>query len=142
MKEQIKILLVEDNEGDIILITEALESSPTMKIETIVKNGWEAMKCLEREAPYESYLLPDLILLDVNLPKLNGQEVLKRIKADKQLKHIPVIMLTTSSQVKDINEAYDNYASCFITKPEDVKDFEIVVKTIENFWSHTAQLPG
>jgi CheY-like chemotaxis protein len=137
----IHILLVEDNEGDILLTTEALSEGKVSNTISIVKDGWEAMQYLERNEKYRNELPPDLILLDVNLPKMNGHEVLKQIKSNDSLKHIPVIMLTTSSSEKDIWSSYQNYVNCYITKPVEVDDFINVVASIENFWISIVQLP-
>ncbi|MEO6253422.1 MAG: response regulator, partial [Ferruginibacter sp.] len=119
----IHILLVEDNEGDIMLTTEALEEGKIANKISIVKDGKHAIDFLNKKGDYENETLPDLILLDINLPKKNGHEVLQYIKHDDGLKQIPVIMLTTSSSEKDILESYKNYVNCYITKPVDVNDF-------------------
>ena len=139
--EPIHILLVEDNEGDIFLTTEALnESKITNKLST-VRDGWEAMQFLEKKGDYKQISTPDLILLDVNLPKMNGHEVLIAVKSNENFKHIPVIMLTTSSSEKDIYQSYKNYVNCYITKPVDAADFLKVVSSIENFWISIVKLP-
>ncbi len=137
----INILLVEDSEGDIILITEALEDGRVSNEINIVKNGWEAMQYLEKRGKYSDAVLPDLVLLDINMPKMNGHEVLNKIKADDHLKHIPVIMLTTSSSEDDVYKAYKNYVNCYITKPHEANKFSKLVSTIENFWISTVQIP-
>jgi CheY-like chemotaxis protein len=135
------ILLVEDNEGDILLTSEALHEGKLSNTLTILKDGWEAVQFMEGKGIYKHQKLPDLILLDVNLPKLNGHEVLKAIKSNEQIKHIPVIMLTTSSSQKDVLDSYRNYANCYITKPARVNDFLEVVTAIENFWISIVRLP-
>jgi CheY-like chemotaxis protein len=137
----IHILLVEDNEGDILLTSEALNEAKILTKLSVVKDGKEAIDFVNRSGKYVDVSLPDLILLDVNLPKKNGHEVLKYIKGDERLKHIPVIMLTTSSSQKDINLSYNNYANCYITKPVDVNEFLSVVTTIENYWISIVKLP-
>ena len=137
----IHILLVEDNEGDILLTTEALHEGKITNTISVVKDGWEAIQFLEKNGKYSSQQHPDLILLDINLPKMNGHEVLKAIKTNEKTKHIPVIMLTTSSSEKDIFDSYQNYVNCYITKPVDVSDFLEVVSSIENFWITVVQLP-
>lgn len=137
----IHILLVEDNEGDIVLTTEALEEGKITNSISVVKDGWEAIQYLEQNEGYENAEQPDLILLDINLPKINGHEVLKRIKESDELKQIPVIMLTTSSDQVDIQKAYNNHSNCYITKPVDVDDFMDVISTIEDFWISIVQLP-
>ena len=135
------ILLVEDNEGDILLTREALSEGNIPHNLIVVKDGWEALQYLEKKSNYEKEPTPDLVLLDVNLPKLNGHEVLKSIKSNDALKHIPVIMLTTSSSERDVLMSYQNYANCYITKPVEVNDFQDVVTAIENFWTSLVQLP-
>ncbi|MBC7382092.1 MAG: response regulator [Bacteroidia bacterium] len=137
----IHILLVEDNDGDILLTTEALNEGKISNIISVVKDGWEAIQFLEKNGKYLDVQIPDLILLDVNLPKMNGHEVLKNIKANEKLRQIPVIILTTSSSENDVHLSYQNYANCFITKPVDVGDFLKVVSYIENFWISIVQLP-
>ena len=139
--EPIHILLVEDNDGDILLTEEAFEEARIMTKLSVVKDGKKAIDFLTNQDEYLNEKMPDLILLDVNLPKKNGHEVLQHIKSDENLKRIPVIMLTTSSFKKDVNLAYDNYANCYITKPIEVKEFVNVVTTIENFWISIVKLP-
>jgi CheY-like chemotaxis protein len=139
--KSVHLLLVEDNEGDIILTTEALDERKIINKISIVKDGKQALDFLEKNPPYEAEDLPDIILLDVNLPKKNGHEVLEYIKNSSSLKHIPVIILTTSSLEKDINSSYENHANCYITKPVEVDDFLKVVGKIENFWINIVQLP-
>jgi CheY-like chemotaxis protein len=140
--EPIHILLVEDNEGDILLTTEALENAKLMTNLSVVKDGKEAIDFLTKEGKYPDARQPDMLLLDVNLPKRNGHQVLKFIKQSEILKHIPVIMLTTSSSASDINQAYQNYVNCYITKPIDAHSFLDVVATIENFWISIVKLPA
>ena len=133
---EIKILLVEDNEGDIILTQEALRDGKIKNNIIIARDGVEALAVLD-----SGESLPDLILLDINLPKLNGLEVLTAIKTDPRLKTIPVIMLSTSDEQNDILTSYNNYANCFITKPVDFNRFIDVVRTIETFWISIVKLP-
>lgn len=137
----IHILLVEDNEGDIFLTTEAFREGKIKNNIAVARDGFEAMQYLEKKGSFTNEPTPDLILLDVNLPKINGQELLKKIKICEKLKHIPVVMLTTSSSEIDIIESYQNYANCFITKPVDVDSFLDVISTIEDFWITIVQLP-
>jgi CheY-like chemotaxis protein len=137
----VHILLVEDNEGDILLTKEGFEDARILVNLSVVKDGKEAIEFLTKQGRYHDVELPDLLLLDVNMPKKNGHEVLKYIKGNDALKHIPVIMLTTSSSQKDINLSYDNHANCYITKPVDANDFLAVVATIENFWITVVKLP-
>lgn len=136
------ILLVEDNEGDIFLITEALKQTPTASKLNVVKDGKQALDLLHKKPPFSNAATPDLILLDINLPKKNGHEILDDIKEDQNLKFIPVIMLTTSSSPKDVMEAYKRHANCFITKPVDADNFYKVVNTIESFWTTVVTLPN
>lgn len=138
----IHILLVEDNEGDIYLVTEALEEGKIVNKISVARDGQEAIDFLDKNGKYANEELPDLILLDVNLPKKNGHEVLEYIKEQDNLKQIPVIMLTTSSSEKDILLSYKNHANCFITKPVDVDNFLKVIYSIENFWVSIVILPA
>ena len=135
MKE-VNILLVEDNEGDIILTLEALKETSLKNRVVVARNGEKALEMLE-----EMQQLPDMILLDINLPKVDGIEVLSTIKRDERFKSRPVIMLSTSSSDVDIKASYENHANCFISKPVDLSRFMEVVKTIENFWISIARLP-
>lgn len=137
----IHTLLVEDNEGDICLTMEALGQWQNSNKTSVARDGKEAIDFLEKRGAYENAGIPDLILLDVNLPKKNGHEVLQYIKRSDQLKHIPVIMLSTSSSEKDILQSYENYANCFITKPAELETFFKVVAGIEQFWISIAKLP-
>ncbi len=130
----IHILLVEDNEGDVFMTIEALEERKIVNKISVVNDGKEAVDFLEKNGEYSNIEYPDLILLDINLPKKNGHEVLSYIKNSDTLKHIPVIMLTTSSSEMDIQMSYQNHANCFITKPVDADDFLKVVLGIENYW--------
>ncbi len=137
----IHILIVEDNEGDVLLISEALEEKKIVSKISVVKNGEQAIDFIEKQGVYQQVLLPDLILLDINLPRKNGHEVLQYIKETEHLKQIPVIMLTTSSSESDILKSYKNHANCYITKPVDVDNFLKAVTSIEEFWISLVQLP-
>jgi CheY-like chemotaxis protein len=137
----IHILLVEDNEGDLLLIKEAFQEASIVNNISTVNNGEKAIQFLGKSAPYEDEMSPDLILLDVNLPRKNGYEVLEYVKTNDRLKQIPVIILTTSADDKDILKSYKNYANCFITKPVNVDDFLKTVAKIENFWVQLIKLP-
>lgn len=137
----IEILLVEDNQGDVVLTLEALEEGKIKNNVAVVKDGQEAIKYLTRSAPFENVRPPDLILLDINLPKIDGKEVLGFIKSTPNLKKIPVVMLTTSSSEKDVLDAYEANANCYITKPVDINKFFEVVKGIEDFWIKIVKLP-
>ena len=139
--EPIHILLVEDNEGDILLTTEALEDTKLFTKISVVRDGKQAMDFLTKAEGYAEAAQPDMILLDINLPKRNGQEVLKFIKENELLKHIPVIMLTTSSSASDIKQAYDNHANCFITKPIEADNFLEMINSIKHFWISNVKLP-
>ncbi|MEZ0005148.1 CheY-like chemotaxis protein [Flavobacterium sp. 28YEA47A] len=139
--ESIVILLIEDNEGDILLIREALSHGSIGKEVSVVKDGWEAIQFLEKKGVYKNAILPDLILLDINLPKLNGHEVSSRIKSNPQIQHIPVIMLTTSSSESNILKSYQNHVNCFITKPIEAHNFLEMITAIEEFWLSMVQLP-
>jgi CheY-like chemotaxis protein len=139
---QIHILLVEDNEGDIFLTKEALGEGKIVNKISIARDGEEGIDFLEKKGQFVNAELPDLILLDVNLPRKNGHEVLKYIKESPRLKHIPVIMLTTSCSEKDIIQSYKHHANCFITKPVEVDDFFKVIASIENFWITVVKLPS
>jgi CheY-like chemotaxis protein len=138
--QQIHILLVDDNEGDILLTREALEEARIINKISIAYDGIQAIDLLKKSARVAG-TMPDLILLDINLPKMNGTEVLSIIKNDPDLRRIPVIMLTTSSSEKDILASYNNYANCYITKPVDLDRFMDVVRTIEDFWISIVKLP-
>jgi CheY-like chemotaxis protein len=138
---EIQILLVEDNEGDIILTLEAFKELKVKNTVSVVKDGEAAIEFLKNKDQYAGSLMPHLILLDINMPKLNGIEVLDYIKKDQRLKKIPVVMLTTSSSESDISECYEKSANCFITKPLDFGKFVNVVEAIESFWFSIAQLP-
>ncbi len=135
------ILLVEDNDGDILLTTDALEEGKIINKVSVVKDGKQAIDFLNKRNDFTEAELPNLILLDINLPKKNGHEVLHYIKTNAKFKHIPIIMLTTSSSEKDILLAYKNYANCFISKPVEVNDFIDAVAKIENFWINIVHLP-
>lgn len=142
LSEEIHILLVEDNEGDIELTKEALDESKIKNSMSVVRDGWEAIQYLEKKEGYEDVVAPNLVLLDINLPKLNGHKVLKHIKNHPDLKQIPVIMLTTSSDESDVIKSYENYSNCYITKPVEINRFLEVIASIEHFWISIVQLPS
>ena len=141
LAKPIEILLVEDNLGDADLAREALEGSKFNNDLHVVDDGEKAMAFLRREGPYVDAPRPGLILLDLNLPRKDGRQVLAEIKADNDLKRIPVVILTTSSAEKDVLKSYDLHANCFITKPIDLNQFLNVVKAIEDFWLSIVVLP-
>ena len=136
-----KILLVEDNPGDVRLTREALREGKILNELSVVEDGVEALAFLRREGRYAEAVRPDLILLDLNLPKKDGREVLEEIKGDGALKKIPVVVLTTSAAERDILKAYDLHANCYITKPVDLEQFIKVVQLIEDFWLTIVKLP-
>lgn len=138
----VDILLVEDNPGDRRLTVEALKEAKIRNELYEVENGVEAMAFLRKEGNYSAVPRPDLILLDLNLPKMDGREVLREIKEDVRLKSIPVVILTTSEAEEDIIKTYESHANCYITKPVDLDQFIKVVKSIENFWLTIVQLPA
>lgn len=135
------ILLVEDNEGDILLTTEALEERKFINHIDVVKNGKLALDFLFKRGEFKNAGTPDLILLDVNLPIINGHEVLREVKTNPLTKKIPVIMLTTSSSVKDIELSYAYHANCYITKPVEMDAFMKAIYSIEEFWLQLVKLP-
>ena len=137
----VQILLVEDNPGDIRLTQEAMKEGDLPNKLHVVKDGVEAIAFLRRQGPYSDAPRPDLILLDLNLPKKSGREVLEDIKSDPALKTIPVVVLTTSDAKTDVVNVYQLHANCFITKPVDLEEFMNVVRRIEEFWFSIVQLP-
>jgi two-component system, chemotaxis family, response regulator Rcp1 len=138
----IQILLVEDNAADVRLTIEALHEGKVRNTLSVARDGAEAMKFLRREGEFADALRPDLIFLDLNLPRKDGREVLAEIKADDELKRIPVVVLTTSSAEVDILKSYSLHANCYITKPVDLEQFVQVVKSIDDFWLTIVRLPG
>lgn len=138
----IEILLVEDNPGDIRLTREAIKEYKILNNLSVVQDGEEAINFLKKKDKYEEAPTPDLVLLDLNLPKIDGREVLRIIKSDDDLKTIPVVVLSTSENDKDIISSYQNYASCYITKPIDFDQFITVIKELQNFWVSIVKLPS
>lgn len=141
-KNPIVILLIEDNLGDVRLTQEAIKEGKVRNIMHVVSDGVEAMDFLRRSGRYATAVRPDLILLDLNLPKKSGLEVLAEIKVDNQLKRIPVVVLTTSQAEQDILQSYNLHANAFVTKPVDLMNFINAVKSIEGFWLEIVQLPS
>lgn len=137
----IEILLVEDNPGDIRLTQEALKDTKVLNNLSVVVDGVEAMSFLNKEGKYADAVRPDLILLDLNLPKKDGREVLEEIKADESLHTIPVVVLTVSQSEQDIVKSYDLHANCYIAKPINLDQFVEVVKAIDDFWFSIVKLP-
>jgi CheY-like chemotaxis protein len=138
----VEILLIEDSPGDVRLTVEALKEAKVNNNLSVVPDGVEAMDFLRQKGSYKDAIRPDLILLDLNLPRKDGREVLAEVKNDPQLKQIPVVVLTTSRSEQDVLQAYDLHANCYITKPVDFKQFMTVVKSIENFWLTVVKLPA
>ena len=142
MNRPIDILLVDDNPGDVRLTREALKEGKVRNELHVVQDGVEALAFLRRQGNYRDAIRPDLVLLDLNLPRKNGREVLAEIKADPDLRRIPVVILTTSQAETDIVKAYDLHANCYITKPVDLDQFLTVVQAIEDFWVTIVKLPA
>ncbi len=140
--KQIEILLVEDNEGDIGLVEEVFQEAKIRNNLYVAEDGEEAMLFLHKEGKFSGVPRPDIILLDLNLPKKDGREVLKEIKEDNALKRIPVVVLTTSKAEEDILKSYDLHANSYITKPVDFDQFIKVIKSIEDFWLDVVKLPS
>ena len=138
----IEVLLVEDNPGDVRLTEEALKEGHLLVHLSVARDGVEAMKFLRREQPHEDASRPDLILLDLNLPKKDGRQVLEEIKTDARLMRIPVVVLTTSEADSDILRSYGLHANCYITKPVDMDQFIKIIKLVEEFWFTIVKLPG
>lgn len=138
----IEILLVEDNPGDVRLTKEAMKESKVLNKLSIVKDGVEAMDYLRKKGNFSAAHRPDLILLDLNLPRKDGREVLAEVKEDPDLKRIPVVILTTSQDEKDILKSYNLHANCYIAKPVNLQQFLEVVKSIEDFWVTIVSLPS
>ena len=137
----VELLLVEDNPGDVRLTQEALKEGTLPVHLNVARDGVEALDFLRRREPFEDAPTPDLILLDLNLPRKSGREVLSEIKSDPRLRRIPVLVMTTSRADQDIQKAYSLNANCYITKPMDLDEFLRIVKSIEDFWLRTVTLP-
>lgn len=138
----VEILLVEDNPGDVRLTREALKDAKVRNHLHVVDDGVKALQFLRHEGEYADAVRPDLILLDLNLPRKSGREVLQEIKADPALLQIPVVVLTSSEADQDIAQAYELHANCFVTKPVDLDQFIAVVRSLEDFWLTIVRLPG
>lgn len=139
--QDLEILLVEDNEGDIRLTIEAFSEAKIRNQIKVVRDGEEALLYLRKEGKYTDSKTPDIILLDINLPRVDGKEVLQIMKNDPVLKTIPVIMLTTSSSETDIKQSYENHANCYVIKPVDLNKFLDVIRSIEDYWISIVRLP-
>lgn len=138
----VEILLVEDDPGDVLITQEALADSKFLNHLEVVTNGEEALKYLRKQAPYEDAVRPGMILLDLNLPRVDGREVLAQIKADPNLRRIPVVVLTTSAAEEDILKSYDLHANAYVTKPVGFDAFMRVVKQIDEFFFTIVRLPS
>ena len=136
-----EVLLVEDNPGDVRLTQEALKDEAAINNITVVEDGEQALAFLRREGEHADARRPDLILLDLNLPKMDGREVLAEIKSDPDLKRVPVVVLTTSQAERDILESYNLHANSYITKPVDHEQFSTVLKTVQAYWRAISRLP-
>ena len=141
MGQSIELLLVEDNPGDVRLTMEALKDANVVNRLSVARDGVEALAFLRREGTYKAAPRPDLILLDLNLPKKDGREVLAEIKQDPNLRRTPVVVLTTSQAEEDILRTYDLHVNCYITKPVDFNQFVKVLHSIEDFWLTVVRLP-
>lgn len=141
MGKPIEVLLVEDNPGDIRLTEEAFKEGKVANNLHVALDGIEALQFLKKEGKFSDVPCPDLILLDLNLPRKDGREVLEEIKRDEQLKSIPVVILTTSRAEEDIVRMYNSHANCYITKPVDLDQFLHIVRSIEDFWLTLVKLP-
>lgn len=137
----LEILIVEDNPADLRLTVEAFKDANILNHINVAKDGVEAMAFLRHEGNYNDAPRPDLILLDLNMPKMDGREVLKKIKNDSELKRIPVVVLTTSADDKDVLRAYDSFVNAYVTKPVDLDQFMKIVKAIDDFWLSVVKLP-
>jgi CheY-like chemotaxis protein len=137
----VEILLVEDDPGDVLMTKEALQESKLLHRLTVLDNGEEAVRYLRREEPYQDAARPDLVLLDLNLPRLDGREVLSILKADANLRQIPCVVLTTSDSEDDVTRSYDLHANAYVTKPVDFDSFTKVVQQIDNFFFTIVRLP-
>ena len=140
--EPIEILLVEDSPDDIVLTTEALKEGKVRNRVSVVEDGEEAMAFLRRQRSHTTAARLDLILLDLNLPRKSGREVLTEVKQDPDLRRIPVVIMTTSSDEQDVLQAYNCHANCYVTKPVDLDQFLGVVRSIEHFWLSVVKLPA
>lgn len=140
-KGGVEVLLVEDNPGDVRLTREALSEAGNRVRLSVVNDGLDALRYLRREGQYSDAPRPNLIFLDLNLPKKDGREVLAAIKTDDELKLIPVVVMTTSDAQADIRQAYGLHANCYVTKPADFEAFVGLVKSLEQFWLSVAKIP-
>lgn len=141
IRSPIEILMVEDNPGDVELAREALTEASARKNLTVAEDGEQGLSLLRREGRYENAQRPDLILLDLNLPTINGREVLAEIKSDPELRRIPVVILTSSEDENDVQETYNLHANAYVVKPVDLDKYMQVIKAVEGFWLGFVKLP-
>jgi chemotaxis family two-component system response regulator Rcp1 len=141
MSKPLEVLLVEDDEDDVRLTREALRDSKVIVNMTVASDGEDALRRLRREGPHSGTPLPDLILMDLNLPGMSGRDVLAELKRDEMLKRIPVVVLTTSEAETDVVKCYDLGANCYITKPVNFDQFRRIIKAIDEFWLAIVKLP-
>ena len=135
------VLLIEDNEGDVLLTQETMNEINSPVNLHIAKDGEKALSRMMKEGEFQDAETPDLILLDLNIPKVNGFDILKKAKSTPSLKHIPIIVLSTSNKDKDVLDSYQQYVNCYITKPVDLEEFATIIYNIEQFWFRTVKLP-
>lgn len=140
--QQLEILVVDDSPGDVGLLEAAFQHWRVQSNVNVVEDGEQALQYLKKEPPYESVPVPDLIFLDLNLPKKDGRATLAEIKADQELKHIPVIILSTSDSNRDILDSYKLHANCYMTKPLHIDEFFQKIQLVEDFWLSTVRLPN
>lgn len=141
MKSSTKVLIVEDNPGDIMLIRDVLDEDESIDIIDVTTNGEQAIRYLKKTGEYADKTKPNLVILDINLPRVNGHEVLQFIKNNERTKETPVVMLSSSESDTDIETSYNHYANCYITKPIGVENFTDVIQDIKNFWLNLVKLP-
>jgi chemotaxis family two-component system response regulator Rcp1 len=142
VSKEVEILLIEDNPGDVLLVKEALLDAKVTNNVHWAKDGVEALAFIQQQPPFADAPRPDLIFLDLNLPRMNGHEVLAFLKEDPRFKRIPVIVLTSSKAESDIARSYDHYANCYVTKPVDLDKFMTVVQSMDHFWIKVVTLPA
>ena len=138
----LEILLVEDNPGDVRLTQEAFKETDILNHLNVVGDGVDAMAFLRREGGYADVVRPDIVLLDLNLPRKSGRDVLEEVKGDPALRNIPIVVLTTSRAEQDVLNAYEHHANCYITKPVDLEQFVNIVRSIGQFWLSIVELPA
>jgi two-component system response regulator len=139
--DKMRLLIVDDDEGDVLIMQESLKKAPFAHDIAVARSGQQALDYLHRRPPYQKAPRPDLVLLDINMPGMNGLEVLRRVKSDPDLQRIPVCMLTTSDAYQDIVDAYAHHANCYVTKPVELQRFILAVREVAEFWTQVAKLP-